>query len=460
VLYNPWRLVLNAEECLVTEIWFRNPHNYIAELEEVGHRFVAWDRGILIKRNIDPYKHAKLYFGETVDFRALCIGNQGTMEIDQDHNTEDPVAVYPTWEYGEKMEILEEMMASNIGDDPGACNNLSLSKDQRPVMGQEHRVIITDLPNAQLGASRKFYVELKELQEDYPEAILHIHGSFSFRMMFGMGYCSADYEPRHHAAHKVIMLPNGKAVRTEQGYQKSQQWINLLDMRVPDMKVPRKRCIYNMKSAIWASDNWTQNVKFKSMGKTLVDPAARSAQVPLGSVIYKGKPGPGDMINCDSCSLADTCKYYREGAVCSVPGSEGSTLARYFQSRDSGTIIDALGAVVATQARRIEQGIAVEEEFGDLDPQVSKDLNSIFKNGAALAKLVDPTLSKPKVNINVGAGGTVSGVAPNQVMSSVIRELVSQGVRKEDITPDMIRDTLAQMAGRPKEVEGTVVKSE
>ena len=449
---------------MTTEIWLRNPNNYIRELVEVGHRLVTWDRGLLLKRRIDPYKHGQLYFGENVNFRALCIGNQGAVEIDQDHDWDNPVAVYPVYEYGDKMEMLEEMMSANIGDDPVICEDTNLLPDERPVLGQEHRVVIANLPKANLGTSRKFYIELKELQEEYPDAILHLHGSFSFRMIFGMGYAAADYEPRHHAAHGICMLPNGKMVKTEQGYQQFQQWFHVVGMKVPEMKEPRKRCIYNIKSAIWASKHWDENVKFKSKAtrtSPLVDPSRRQAPE-VGKVIYRGTPGPGDMINCDSCSLAKNCKYAREGAVCSVPGSEGSTLARYFQSRDSSTIIDALGAVIGTQVRRVEQAIEDEQSMGELNPQVSKDLNAIFTNGVKIAKLVDPTLAQPKLAINVGAGAVVAGASPNMIMSKVMQEFEAKGIRREDVTPAMVQGMLSKMAenSKPQQIEGTVVKNE
>jgi len=443
---------------MTTEIWFRNPNNYIKELAEIGHTLIAWDRGILIKRRIDPFKFSQLYFGDDKEWRSLCVGNAGTVEVDQDHDEKHPKAVYPTWEYGEKMEILEEMMSTNIGDDPQACMDIKIPEEQRPVFGQEHRVLVTNLPNAQLGASRKFYIDLKELQEDYPDAILHLHGSYSFRMMFGMGYQAADYEPRTHAANKVCMLPTGKAVRTDEQMIRAAKWFHLLDYRVPDMRVPRNRCLYNISSALWASKNWEENVKFKTQGTALVNPAARTTSTPLGGKIYSGDPQPGDMINCDTCSLASSCKYAREGAVCSVPGSDGSTLANYFRSRDSNTIIEALGAIIGTQVKRTERAITEEEEVGELNPQVSRELNAIFSNGIKLAKLVDPSLTKPNVSINVGAGGTVSQAAPNQIVSQVVRTLESQGIKREDITPDMIRNTLAKMAGQPQQIEGKVIE--
>lgn len=65
---------------MATEVWFRNPHDYIRELVEVGECRIAWDRGLLVKRGIDPIKHADLYYGKGTDWRILTVGNQGSAE--------------------------------------------------------------------------------------------------------------------------------------------------------------------------------------------------------------------------------------------------------------------------------------------------------------------------------------------------------------------------------------------
>lgn len=433
---------------MATEVWFRNPHNYVKELAEVGAPYrVVWDRGILVKKHIDAHKHASLYFGENADWRVLLVGAQGTAELDPLHTMENPRGVYPTWEHGEDINILEEMMANPIGEDPDACA-ADLPADQRPVPLQEHRVVITNTPNAHLSANRPFYRKLKELQEDYPECILHLHGSYSYRFMFGMGYQSADVEPRGDAANGRVVLPSGKIL----AYARTVsciQWVNLLGMSVTDLKVPRNRCIYNIRSAKWAGEHFTEDIRFKTQGKHNADPNSPTTVVPTTArsrTQLKLAPQAGDKITCDDCSLALGCKYFRVGAVCSVPGSETSELAKYFQSRDSGRIIDALGTVLAAQTNRLQRGMEDEEEFGELDPEVTKIMNQLFTNGVKLAKLVDPTLSKPMVQINNGAAAVQSS-NPKQLMAAVVRAIEDSGVRREDITPAMVEDMLRKMGG-------------
>ncbi len=128
-------------------------------------------------------------------------------------------------------------------------------------------------------------------------------------------------------------------------------------------------------------------------------------------------------------------------------------------------IIDGLGTLLATQARRLDRGLADESLYGELDPEVTKMANQLFTNGTKLAKLVDPgRFSGPKVQVNVGAGGaaSISASTPNQVMGAIVRELESRGIPRDKITPDMVANLLGEMAqagGASKAVEGRVISS-
>lgn len=446
----------------MTEVWFRNPHNYIRELAEVGEPFnIVWDRGMLIKKHIDPIQHAKLYLGENTDFNILCIGQQGTAHLDKDHSLSDPIAVYPTWEYGENFNILEEMVSSPIGLDTSACT-ADVPADQRPKYGQDHRVVITNLPDARTSANRPFYRNLMELQEEYSNCNIMLHGSYSYRIMFGMGFGSADVEPRDSAANGRVCLPNGKVVAYARTVGQL-QWINLLNTSVVDLKQPRNRCIFNIRSARWAGDHFTEDVLFKSQGKVEVDPDSPHAEIATTnrwntkSILERTE---GDMINCDSCSLSDGCKLYREGAVCSVKGSETSPLAELFQSRDSGRIIDGLGTILAAQTKRLEMGMETEEDMEVLDPEVTKIMNQLFTNGVKLAKLVNPNLTKPLVQINNGKAAAVSGADPQAMAQEVIRALEAQGIPRENITTEMFQAMMMKMVSdgvEPAAIQATVV---
>lgn len=459
-----------------TEVWFRNPHNYIRELAEVGVGRIVWDRGMLHKRRIDGYRHAEAYFAGRPNWRILLVGTQGTAEYREGHGRDIPVAVYPTWcaDGSESLEILEEMMQYPVGDDADACNDPTLEIDERPVAGQEHRVVVTDLPIMTTGPGRALARKLKELQEDYPECILHIHGLYSWRISFGMGFGAADVDPRTNAGKGKVTLPSGKEMVAERTTS-CPQWVTLLGMKPIDLtREPRNRCIYNIKSAVWAGEHFMENIAFVSKpdhrSSNVVDITSKKADPATLQKVNRNapthvKPKEGDKIQCDTCSLQTQCKYYRQGSVCSVPGSEPAELAKYFGTRDSDMIIDGMGTLLQLQTRRLEKGVRDEEMYGELDPEVTKIVNQLFHNAEKLAKLVDPNLRSPGVQVNVGGGGSAAlqAATPNQLLGSIVRELEARGVPRDKITPDMIGNLVAEMGGAkqaPKVIESTVVSND
>lgn len=456
-----------------TEVWFRNPHNYIRELAEVGVGRIAWDRGLLVKRRIDPLKHAGAYFAGR-DWRILLVGEQGTAEYTKDSGTA-PVAVYPTWDAAvEELPLLEEMMMYPISEDADVCNDPTLPLDQRPVSGQEHRVVVINIPNASTPQGRALVRKLKEMQEDYPQCKLHVHGMYSWRISFGMGFGATDVDPRTNASKGKVMLPSGKEMLAERTVA-CHQWVTLLGMKPIDLcREPRNRCIFNIKSAVWASEHFMENIAFAARSHLDLQPKPDMTSKKTKPIEVKNKypftapvvPQPNDKINCDTCSLQNSCKYYRQGSVCSVPGSEPAELAKHFKTRDADQIIDGLGTLLALQARRLDRGVSEENVYGELDPEVTKIANQLFSNGVKLAKLVDPTLNGgPSVQVNVGAGSAsaIQAATPNQVLGGIVRELERRGINRDKITPDMVGNLLAEMGGANKAsaaIEGRVISRE
>lgn len=435
-----------------TEVWFRNPDLYVKELVECGVGRIAWDRGYLVKKRIDPSKHASLYFGQAIPWELLLVGEQGTAHLDAEHDITKPLAVYPTWQYGDDAGILEEIISSPVGLNPDHCMDMSVSIDERPVFGQDHRVVVTEIPSVQTGPGRRFAKFLKELQEDHPNCKIHVHGLYSYQVAFGFGFGAADMEVRSLAAKGRVMVPAGREMKYEQ-VAKNPQWCTVLGFKPVELAIPRNRCMYNIKSALWAGDNYVKLYKFKTTGDAPVDtttpdgdynPPETGRYLSMGS-----KPKEGDQFLCDTCSLNTECKYSRAGAVCSVPGAEPTSLANYFKSRDSGMIIEGLGTLLAAQTKRAERGMLEEEEFGEISSEVTKMLNQVFTNATKLAQLVDPNLrGGARVQVNVGQGGqaSVNTGTPQQYISAVVRELEGRGIRREDITPQMIEGLLSSMA--------------
>jgi hypothetical protein len=453
-----------------TEVWFRNPHSYIRELVECGQALVAWDRGTLAKKRIDAFKHAQLYYGETYPWRLLLIGEQGAAELDSEHDLNAPKAVYPTFQYGDELNVLEDLLAHPVGESEDVCSTPGVAPDELPVFGQDHRVVVTGMPPGNLGPGRAFLRTLKELQEDYPEATIHLHGPYSWRVAFGTGLRSADVEPRTDAQKGKVILPNGSVVLFEKTFAKA-QWTRAIGFEPSDLKVPRNRCMFNIRSAAWAGAHYDELFRFrsvKSKGILIDSDSPDNDHKPVSTKSYlsvQAKAKPGDKFTCDTCSLMDECKYYRAGAVCSVPNSEPTELSRFFGTRDSGMILDGLAILMKSGIKRYERLMQEEEVIGDSDPQVTKLQSQLFEQGVKLAKLHDPALRTSGVQVHVGGGSAVqvNQGNPRQAIAQAFRELEARGIARDDITTSMIEGVLNGMndpAQHRRAIEATVIDQE
>ena len=452
-----------------TDVLFRNADNYIKELVEAEHRSVVWDRGYLFKKRIDPVRHADLYFAG-VPWRAWDVGNeeQGCAEYLPGSTRETPSAVYPVVSMMGEGAIahLEELAANPTGQNEEQCLDLKVPVEERPIYGQAHIIIVTDLPDMNTGRGRAMIRTIRDVQLDYPDATFHIHGLYSFQTLFGLGFKSVDFEPRTAAQKGKIILPVGREVKYEAAPMML-QWVSLLGYKPSELSNPKARCVYNIKSTLWAADNFTESLarKFRrdpKAGPGEVDtttpdssfvPATTKSALPAGVTVLDS-----DKINCDTCTLSAACKSYRAGAVCSLTGN-GKGLAAMFQTRDSTVVIEGLGRILTKQAERTERALSDEDEFGETSPEVTKMLDGLFKNGIQYAKLIDPALRSPKLAVNVNGAGSVTvgseRPTPQQVMKDVFAALEAQGFQRNEITPEMIKLQMRAMYGEMPELPAT-----
>lgn len=441
----------------MAEAWFRNPTFYIRELAEVGSRSanVVWDRGIIVKQRIDPKAYVDARFNPAIDYRILLIGPQGAAEIRRDSSFAAPTAVYPVFEYGRhRFDDLETMLARPLGEDSGWWKPDRDVPDEIPVPGQEHRVVVIRAPKANTGEGRLFLSDLARLQDMYEEAIIHLHGAFSWRVAFGTGLAAADIECRTTAAKGKIVLPNGREVYPDE-FDTWDMWIKVLSIRPKDIREPRDRCLFNIRSALWAADNFERDVYFKrTRSKEFVIPDPGVIETHR-KVIRLGDTRDGDKVLCDLCSLAPTCKLYRDGGVCAIPGTDVSRLIGMFKSRDAGQIVDGLGVLMATNVERLEAGLEAERDDGELDPKVSRILEALFDQGQKLAKLLNPLLG---VKISANLTPSVEGVAAGNysaLVAGVIAELEAQGIPRAQITSEMITKLLERTQQRQAAIEAS-----
>lgn len=408
----------------------RNPDFYIKECLEVGVRNIAWDRGYLVKRSIDPDKFMNVWAPPSYHYRYLVLGDseQGAIEVDQDTTMARPRRVHPLWEYGDPIAMLEDYLADGDPDE---------------------MVVVTRTPISYTTIGRQFFRLLADLQAEYPERKVHVHGLYSYRLMFGVGFRSADVDPRTGAKKGKVYLPNGKEVTYEKAAE-TPHWVTCLGFSPVDLKVPRNRCMYNIRSAQWAAEYFTVNQKFAhERSHTPGDPDRGTPATSNVIQVHRTTEKLGDKFLCGVCSLQNTCKYFREGAVCSVPGSEPTELSRYFKTRDSDQIIEGLGSLLAVQTERLDEARKREIEDDKVDPEVTKIINTLFDRGVKLAKLVNPALVSPSVSLKFTQNNaTITASSPQAMMAAVMKELEAAGVPRDKVTPEMVEAVLAASTGR------------
>jgi hypothetical protein len=460
-----------------TECWFRNPYLYIRELAEEGITNIVWQRGTLVKRRIDPLKFIEVHYGKGIPVRQILVGDQGAAEVGLDHPLKKPLAVYPVWNHDlYDLTVLEEMMAHPVSERPEVTSDKNIRPDERPVPGQEHRVVVTGIPHLTSKFGIRVMGQVRELQQEYPECIVHFHGRRTWNPAFGQGWGAADIEPRTEAAHGQIILPNGKTVDANR-LQDYHQWIRILGMKAASLTVPRNRCIYNIRSAVWAGKHYSDNFRYRSRAFSKSKTPEPPIDFESPDLQYKPKAQktsylstwkkaqPGDKYTCSTCTLSTVCAYFREGAVCTVEGAEPKKLAKYFNTRDSQQIVSGLGHLMAIQTRRLENAIEDENDAAELNPNVTKLLVSLFDQGVKLAKLVDPELrggTKVQVNVGTGESAAISTGRPKQFIAAIVSSLEAQGIERKDITPELVQSTLAGMTSPesvPRAIEGTVLAS-
>jgi len=438
----------------MTEVWFRDPISYMNECAQLLVPHIIWEGRLLDQKAIDAQAQIEMHYPQTAEYRILIVrDNSTTVELRRGFSPAMPFAVYQTWAYDQDtIDDLEDMLANPPGEDMALCSNPSVAADRRPVYGQEHRVMVTRYPDATGTLGRSFLRALQRFQKDYPEVIIHLWGSTSFRACFGMGFAAADIEPWTEARHGTLYLPSGRRINYEQGVQFA-QWIRMLGFSQNELSTVSKRIQFNIKSAQWAGENFETNLKFKTNGHDPVDPNSHH-HLPATAVNVMSqqiKAGEGDKITCDTCSLFAACKYYRDGAVCSLPDTDGAKLAGFFGTRSADSIIEGLGKVLATQANRFERGAQDEEYSQDgLDPNLTRLGHVLVQDGEKLAKLIDPRLAAAgAARVTAFYGGQhIHTDTPNSLVASVVHELEQRGIARDDITTEMVEEYVMQEHSR------------
>lgn len=458
---------------MATDLWLAQPQMYMREALDMGARKFTWHLADALNKNIDVLSWFRSAAIGYPNVRVMIIDHSGAAEFDVYSTYNKPLAVYPTWAPDEPFEQLIWMVEHNVGMDREFTDDKDVSAEMRPVYGQKHRVVVHRIGEA--GPDRvALLTRIRDLQLLHPECEIFISGQLPYSMMFSMDWQAVDSMPKNvtpqGSTFKTICLPTGKKLDEDYAYDpRYQDWFRLLgwtqDMLVDRFDFTR----FNIASIQWAAKNFDKAVPFvkadyrrghepykphefrKVADTDFVLPVAR--RILMRNVGFK--PDEFDKFTCDTCMLHNACSLYREGSVCGVKGSEGMELSKHFGTRNAQNIISGLDALLKKQVERVENRIAEEETAGEMDPEVTKEINSVMANGTKLAKLLDPTLAggpKVQVNVGVGRGGQaavqVGNADPKQLVASIVGELEQSGIPREQITSGMIKGVLEGMAQR------------
>lgn len=449
-----------------TEVWIRNPKLLVRECIEANQHDIIWNVSFLLKNRINVEKYMTSRFVGR-PWRAIVVNENEASLIDHEHPSMDkPVAVWPVWRRGKNtIAELEEWAANPVGQNPNLYKNADIPRRVRPVKGQPERIIFVP-GHAGDVYGKNLAIAASEIAEDYPDVWMHCHDTESMPMVFGLKFAAGDFHVQLMCRGGKIFLPNGKAVRWDTSMDWL-EWIRLMGFYPRQLEIPRNRSLYSLRSLQWAGENFKENVKFRTRGFDDFDlnaPLQRRYQTkkPKGTIFLRRSKALGsDMLACNTCSRQMECKYYREGSVCSVPGSDGAELGEMFKSRDSDVIIGALGELLDKSARRVASALEHEDDTGTLLPATTAAINSLFDRGERLAKLVDPNLGVPDKN-NAPANNflQVNLGTPAQLAGAIIAELEGRGVPRDAITPEMVQQLMGEQGeARQKAIDTVAIEA-
>ncbi len=455
----------------MTDLWFRNADRAMAVCAQEGVSRLTWTRQHLGRLKMDGITYVRQFYMHTaVRPKIMLIGIQGTSEYDIFSKLTEPKAVYPTWSgKNDSWDDLQRLIDNPWGEDKSKCEDLSITSALRPVYGQKHRIIIHNNPSVVSGIGKRYWLNVSRVQEDNPGVELFVNGPLSFATLFGLKFVACDFGLSDLGdRNNYAQLPNGLKLEFDKTdhprgtlYDLSthSDWITLVGLTPKDvLQDQNKRFALRIRSAKWAAKHWERNLRFFRSSSNLAPDQIDASEDEFAPnetnrIILRHKQfslKEADKILCNRCRIQVGCKFYRTDSICGVIGSEMNELEKYFQSRNAGSIIDGLAKLTQLQARRLEATMESESQGTEVNPEVDKQVKTLFDMGVKLAKLVDPNLAGPgtKIQINNGVQGAAQVVAnsnPKQMMASIVEALELQGIPRDKITPDMVSGILKSM---------------
>lgn len=475
---------------MATEFWLRNPQRSVRQAIAEGVERYVFDQALTNWQRRSPHAFMRENFlGTGLNPLYILQGDQGARLYSMFTAPDQPIAVWPTWDPSQDLDLLEHYLALPQGEDIYLCGDDEIESSIRPVFDQEHRVFITGGLRMREGQIKtKMIGEIRQLCEGYPNAIVHLSGSLSFATMFNWDWHSVDWCTDEARIYGQLFLPNGIALHSNQRDQWPlySDWIELLGFTVDKLNEHRNHQVqFHIRSALWAAENYNRELRIKrrytpnlaaataqpsNWQKQLYDSRRnwRNASTITSRALPMFNKTDGDKALCDHCVFRTSCKLARAEQVCGIEETEMGELAKHFKTRNPDSIIDGLTELLVLQSDRMERSVSSEDVEGDDGPssEVTRQINSVFSNATALAKLLNPNLNGKGTTVNnqtLNISGNIpfSSNDPRQVMSAIVRELQVAGIPRNEITPSMIKSILKQgaEASQQEALEGVVVQN-
>ncbi len=401
---------------------------------------------------------------------TVLLGNGPVVE---EWRGEGLVGVHLAWDpKNYNMDQLIEMMSMDSNVFEGLPVSAARHVRNHFVPGQR-RLVIINCP----GASFTTFWSVLERIHAASEGACDLHYGFTldpvllpaqFSRMFSGIFSSVTIRPNG----TTLTLPNGGEMTPAESWERPhvQDWLKVIGFDLEDVTLAgplgvRNRRALSIASAFWASRHWNDPVSRLETPEDDPEWAEKVAEIGASPEVLEALPAAkialrkvggasptpvhGDMIACNSCTLFDQCRLARAGAICTLPESDMGELADFFKTRDASKVIDGLGLLLAKQADRVESVMADEaasEDSAVLRGDVTKMIHGLFDRGVKLAQLNDPRLKGgPQVSVSLtnNAVGQITQGSPQQLAAGVVAELEARGVRRQDITPELIEATLA-----------------
>lgn len=476
---------------MATEFWLRNPQRSVRQAIAEGVERYVFDQALVNWQRQSPHAFMREHFlGTGLNPLYVIQGDQGARLYNLFVPPEAPIAVWPTWDPSQDMDLLEHYLALPQGDDIYLCGDDEIDSSIRPVFDQEHRVFITGGLRMPTGPEKdKIIGGIRQLCEGYPNAIVHLSGGLSFQTLFNWGWQSVDWCTDEARVYGNLALPNGLTLKFSKRpeWPLYSDWIEMLGFTVERLNRHRDEQVhFHIRSVVWAAENYDRELRIrrryspgpagvssppKDWIKQLSGPRRnwRNTSTIASRSLPMLNKTDGDKAFCDHCVLNTSCTLARAGQVCGIEETEMGELARHFESRNPDSIIDGLSKLLAMQSDRMERSVANEDLDSESGPssEVTRQLNSVFSNATVLAKLLNPnlngkgtTVTNQTLNINGGNIPFSSG-NPREVMAAIVKALTDAGIPRDEITADMIKTVLRQggeQQAQQQALEGVVVQ--